>query len=174
MTVRDSGRARLPPSRMSPSSRLNLGARCARPQPPTAVRCTHVAPRLRLAAVPPGAGNAQRRRVGQTAREDSAYERTTMSRVFVVLGITLSLTGVVVSRAAAEERAAVKVRFEKSRLDSTFRSEGGAAGDFNHDGHLDIAVGSVFYAAPEWKMHLIADKAGEYDPLSYSNTFCNF
>ena len=49
-----------------------------------------------------------------------------------------------------------------------------AVGDFNHDGKLDIAAGSVYYAAPDWKMVSILEKPAEFDPHNYSESFCNF
>jgi hypothetical protein len=67
-----------------------------------------------------------------------------------------------------------KVRFERRQLDPKFRSEGVAMGDFNKDGKQDLAAGFVWYEAPEWKMHLLTDKAPEYDPKGYSNSFCNW
>jgi len=74
--------------------------------------------------------------------------------------------------AAAEE--AKKVRFKKTQLDAKFRSEGVCVADFNKDGKLDICAGFVWYEAPDWKMHLLTDKAPEYDPKGYSNAFCAF
>src|SRR6187549_61410 len=73
----------------------------------------------------------------------------------------------------AAEKAA-KIGFKKTKLDDKFRSEGVAAGDFNHDGKLDVAAGSVYYAAPDWKMHSILEKPEEFDPAVYSHSFCNF
>ena len=64
-----------------------------------------------------------------------------------------------------------KIRFKKTQLDTKFRSEGVAAGDFNGDGKLDVAVGSVYYAAPDWKMHVVAEEAHEFDPHQYGDTF---
>ncbi|MEX0938501.1 MAG: VCBS repeat-containing protein [Pirellulales bacterium] len=66
------------------------------------------------------------------------------------------------------------IRFEKTTLDTKFRSEGAAVGDFNSDGKLDIAAGSVYYAAPDWKMVAFEDEAREFEPRGYSNSFCNF
>jgi hypothetical protein len=63
------------------------------------------------------------------------------------------------------------IRWKKTVLDEKFRGEGVAVGDFNHDGKMDIAVGSVYYAAPDWKMHVIGDKAEEFDPHGYSDAF---
>jgi hypothetical protein len=66
------------------------------------------------------------------------------------------------------------IHFKKTVIDTKFRGEGVAVGDFNHDGKLDIAVGNVYYAAPDWKMHVINDKAVEFDPHGYSNCFLCF
>ena len=78
------------------------------------------------------------------------------------------------SIASAIQAQQPAVRFQKTQLDPKFRSEGVAVADFNKDGKLDIAAGFVWYAAPDWKMHLITDKAPEYNPKGYSNAFCCF
>ncbi len=66
------------------------------------------------------------------------------------------------------------VRFKKIIVDKTFRSEGVAVGDINHDGKMDIFAGDVWYAAPDWKMHEIRT-VGQYDgSKSYSQCFANF
>jgi FG-GAP-like repeat/FG-GAP repeat len=67
--------------------------------------------------------------------------------------------------------AGKKIRWKKTVIDTKFRGEGVAVGDFNHDGKLDIAVGTVYYTAPDWTMHLMADKAPEFDPHNYSEAF---
>ena len=70
--------------------------------------------------------------------------------------------------------AAGPVRFEKVVVDKTFRSEGVAVGDVNHDGKPDILAGDVWYSAPDWKMHEVR-KVGQYDGTKgYSNCFVNF
>jgi hypothetical protein len=66
------------------------------------------------------------------------------------------------------------VQFAKTQLDAIFRSEGVAVADFNRDGKPDIAAGYVWYEAPSWKMHSLLEKAPEYDPRNYSNSFCTF
>lgn len=66
------------------------------------------------------------------------------------------------------------VQFRKHQLDAKFRSEGVAVADFNRDGHLDIAAGSVYYAAPDWKMVPIGEKPQAYNPKGYSHSFNNF
>jgi hypothetical protein len=70
--------------------------------------------------------------------------------------------------------SAAEVGFKRTQLDPKFRSEGVTVGDFNHDGKLDIAAGSVYYAAPDWKMVSILEKPNEYDPHAYSNSFQDF
>ncbi len=85
-----------------------------------------------------------------------------------------------VSLAIASSASAVdtvdssKIKWKRTELDAKFRSEGVAVADFNHDGKLDIAAGSVWYAAPDWKLHQIRDKAGEFDPKNYSDSFVNY
>jgi hypothetical protein len=73
----------------------------------------------------------------------------------------------------AAEKAG-RVVFEKRQLDPVFRSEGVAVGDFNGDGKLDIAAGSVYYAAPDWKMHSILEKPNAFSPSAYSDAFFTF
>ncbi len=66
------------------------------------------------------------------------------------------------------------VRFRKIVVDKTFRAEGVAVGDVNHDGKTDILAGDVWYAAPDWKMHEVRP-VGQYDgSKGYSQTFANF
>ena len=76
------------------------------------------------------------------------------------------------ARSAEQPRADVgSPTFKKTRLDGQFRSEGVAVGDFNRDGKVDIAAGSVWYAAPNWKMHTIHAEAKVFEPKKYSNCF---
>ncbi len=67
-----------------------------------------------------------------------------------------------------------QVAFKKIVLDEKFRSEGCAVGDFNHDGKLDVSAGTVYYAAPDWRMVALVEKPETYDPKSYSRSFGNF
>ena len=60
--------------------------------------------------------------------------------------------------AAQDATPGTRITFQKFQLDANFRSEGVAVADFNRDGRLDIAAGFVWYAAPDWKMHVIAAK----------------
>ena len=91
-------------------------------------------------------------------------------------GIWLSglISSMVLTASAAAADAPSKITFKKVLIDNTFRSEGVAVADFNGDGQADIAAGSVYYAAPDWKMHTIDEKPRQYDPKAYSNSFCNF
>ncbi len=72
-----------------------------------------------------------------------------------------------------------KLSFKRTKLDDKFHSEGVGYGDFNSDGKLDIAAGSVWYECPAdrsgpWKMHSILDKPKEFDIKTYSDTFMNW
>ena len=82
--------------------------------------------------------------------------------------------GLVVMIALGTLADAGQVRFNKTTIDTTFRSEGVAVGDVNRDGKLDIMAGEVWYTAPDWDMcELLA--AGKYDGTKgYSKTFANF
>ncbi len=86
-------------------------------------------------------------------------------------GLCLLALAAVFSQTAAAEEPAIK--FKKTELDSKFRSEGAAVGDFNHDGKLDISNGSVYYAAPDWHMVSVLEQPKEFDPHNYSDSFCN-
>lgn len=91
-----------------------------------------------------------------------------------LLPLTLIATSLFAFAAPASAASPTKVRFERTQLDPKFRSEGVAVADFNKDGKLDVAAGFVWYEAPDWKLHPITEKAPEYDPKGYSNSFCNF
>ncbi len=75
-----------------------------------------------------------------------------------------------------------EAKFERIPLDSTFRAEGVAVGDFNKDGLLDVAAGDVWYAAPDWKMTRFRQPLTQqqkptetYDgSKGYSNCFASF
>lgn len=86
----------------------------------------------------------------------------------------LILTLVATSWADDKSSAKPTIRFKRTQLDSVFRSEGAAVGDFNNDGRADISAGSVYYAAPDWKMVSILEKPAEFDPHVYSVSFCNY
>jgi hypothetical protein len=98
-----------------------------------------------------------------------------MSRNLISFAIGVVTTvALLPAMATAQTPSSVKIGFKKAVLDTVFRSEGVAVGDFNRDGKADIAAGAVWYEAPEWKMRLTGEKAPEYDPMSYSHAFQTF
>lgn len=99
-----------------------------------------------------------------------------------VLALTLS---VLVWRGGVTADEPPQLRFRKIQLDARFRSEGVAVADFDRDGKRDIAAGFVWYRAPRFEMHVIAEqppsdggalagKPPHYQPKGYSNSFANF
>ena len=65
-------------------------------------------------------------------------------------------------------------RFQRTQLDDVVRAEGAAVGDFNCDGKLDIAAGSVYYAAPHWTRVPVLEEPKAFPPKSYSDAFLCF
>ena len=66
------------------------------------------------------------------------------------------------------------IRFKKRQLDDAFRSEGVAVADLNGDSQLDIAVGNVYYAGPDWKIQPMLGEAREFPEKGYSDAFLCF
>lgn len=103
---------------------------------------------------------------------------------FLVATMAGPLVALVAAAARADEPAflssasaapADKIKFDTKQVDYVFRSEGATVGDFDHDGKLDIAAGSVFYSGPKFtKLNLIRDRAEFHDIYDYSDTFMNF
>jgi len=90
-----------------------------------------------------------------------------MKAAWVSLIIALAVVGSVA--------AAGPVSFERIVVDKTFRAEGVATGDVNHDGKLDILSGDVWYAGPDFKEMGEVREVGTYDGTKgYSNCFANF
>ena len=71
-------------------------------------------------------------------------------------------------------REAKVVKFTKTTIERVFRSEGGAYGDFNNDGLLDLAAGSVWYEAPDWAPRSILETPKEFNIKTYGDTFFNW
>src|SRR5947209_17177574 len=100
--------------------------------------------------------------------------RTPMFKSYLLSLPILAICLAFVSAPAAAQSGSSSITFKRTQLDSVFRSEGVAVGDFNKDGKNDIAAGYVWYSAPDWKMHVTGDKAPEFDPHGYSNAFQAF
>ena len=92
----------------------------------------------------------------------------------LVMGICVAIVLGLASAVCPAGEGAAEVRFERTQLDEVFRSEGVAVGDFNGDEKLDVAAGSVYYAAPDWKMHSILPKPNAFKPSTYSDAFFTF
>jgi hypothetical protein len=66
------------------------------------------------------------------------------------------------------------IAFKKTVLDREFRSEGVAVADVNRDNRLDIIAGDLWYEAPSWTPHEIAQPR-KYDAAAgYSECFATF
>ena len=93
-----------------------------------------------------------------------------MKRI-LVLGCVVC---VVLAGTSGTALAAGEVRFEKIVVDKTFRAEGVAVGDVNHDGKTDVLAGDVWYEAPAWKVHEIRKPQTYVAAKGYSRCFANF
>ncbi|HEY2840416.1 MAG TPA: VCBS repeat-containing protein [Pirellulales bacterium] len=96
---------------------------------------------------------------------------------FLGLALCAAALGVSVLSAADKNEKGAKtgaIRFERTQLDPKFRSEGVGVGDLNHDGKPDIAAGGLYFSAPDWKPHEIIENPKAYDPMGYSNMFCQW
>lgn len=92
------------------------------------------------------------------------------------LMVSLAVTGFVLPRTGFAHD------WRRVTIDTQFRAEGVAAGDFNRDGQMDVAAGDVWYAAPDWQRHEFRqplDRAAKpttaYDGTTgYSNCFASW
>ncbi|MDZ4821664.1 MAG: FG-GAP-like repeat-containing protein [Planctomycetota bacterium] len=92
---------------------------------------------------------------------------------FCALAGLAAVVGLTNLASAVDPPPTTNVHWNRKILDTKFRSEGVAAGDFNRDGKMDIAAGNVWFEAPNWEMRLFRDKAEEFNPHNYSNSFVN-
>jgi hypothetical protein len=95
-------------------------------------------------------------------------------RVSVLAMSLVAVAALGPAECSAAEGPAASISFQKVQIDPVFRAEGVAVGDFNGDGNKDIAAGSVYYAAPDWKMHSILEQPKAFSPKQYSDAFCCF
>jgi hypothetical protein len=91
---------------------------------------------------------------------------------------TLSLAAIVFAQVAlGEDKPKL---FKKIQLTDQFLAEGATFGDFNKDGHMDVAVGPYWWEGPDFtKRHQFAFEpemapAKPLDPHGYSNDFLMF
>lgn len=66
------------------------------------------------------------------------------------------------------------VHFKRTQVDAAFRSEGVAVADFNNDGKLDLATGTMLYLGPDWKPQPMLGAPKEYKQEGYSQEFYCF
>lgn len=64
-----------------------------------------------------------------------------------------------------------EIQFERIQLSDAFFSEGGTHGDFDDDGHEDVAVGPFIYWGPSFTEQTRFYAGDSYQPLGYSENF---
>lgn len=69
---------------------------------------------------------------------------------------------------AAEENSP---RWQRIDVCDKFHSEGGAFGDFNRDGTMDIVAGHFWYEGPDFKISHQIYEGEDFNPEGYSNSF---
>ena len=96
----------------------------------------------------------------------SSYRRPTGGRIEgqLLIAIAALMQGVAVARAD-------ELTWRRVLIDATFRSEAVATADVNRDGKIDVLVGDLWYAAPDFEPHEIR-KPGVYQfDGGYSKAF---
>jgi len=89
------------------------------------------------------------------------------ARIGFVFSVSLCFCGSLTLRAA-------EPAFEKKKLTDVFYCEGANAGDFNHDGKMDVVAGPYWYEGPDFQTKHEYYKAEAIDPLKYSQNFIAF
>jgi hypothetical protein len=97
-----------------------------------------------------------------------------MNKRFLLNSLAAGTIALSVATLASAQSPAPSLSFKRTAIDDVFRSEGVAVGDFNKDGHADIAAGTVWYQAPDWKLQFTGEVAPQYNPLRYSHAFQTF
>ncbi len=64
-----------------------------------------------------------------------------------------------------------EIEFERIQLSDEFYSEGGTFGDYNHDGHGDVAVGPWIYWGPDFESTSTIYEGPAFPPIQYSKNF---
>jgi putative membrane-bound dehydrogenase-like protein len=88
--------------------------------------------------------------------------------------LRLHLLSVVVLMSATESCWGQNIQWQTQQLSDQFYSEGATAGDFNHDGKMDVAAGPFWYAGPDFKKSHQFYAQDPFDPHRYSNNFFAF
>jgi hypothetical protein len=86
----------------------------------------------------------------------------------IALGLSAIFVGTTCARAADEPSP---TKWERTVIDSKFRSEGVAIADVNKDSKLDVLIGDSWYEAPSWSRHEIR-KPGDYGDGLHSYSEC--
>lgn len=87
------------------------------------------------------------------------------SRLSLILsGLASCMLGTAISQAA-------EVSFERVQLSDQFYSEGGTYGDFDSDGHGDVAVGPWVYYGPSFTEKSRFYEGAAFEPAAYSENF---
>ena len=88
----------------------------------------------------------------------------------LLLVLLLNSSGAVHSQSPAT----VRVEWQTRQLSDQFFSEGSTVGDFNRDGHMDVASGPFWYEGPTWETKHQFYPQDAFDPHGYSNNFFGF
>lgn len=85
---------------------------------------------------------------------------------YIYLAIACLATSSATSVSFAQE-----IGFERIQLSDAFYSEGGTYGDYNRDGHGDVAVGPWIYLGPDFSNKSQFYPGDALDPAGYSENF---
>ncbi len=89
----------------------------------------------------------------------------------LTLAASVAVTTWCLSLGAAAEPT---LQFQTWQLSSRFYCEGADFGDFNDDGHQDIAAGPFIYLGRQFKIRMAFREVHEFSPTAYSDTFFTF
>ncbi len=84
-----------------------------------------------------------------------------------LLVLILSLT----TLSTVEQAVAQQIEWKTKQLSKDFYSEGATVGDFNQDGHPDVASGPFWFAGPDFEQSHQFYAQDSFDPHGYSNNF---
>ncbi len=90
----------------------------------------------------------------------------------IQLHLVLALVPVLTAFGAGQDY--VLHSFKKIQLSDKFYAEGANAGDFNHDGKLDVVAGPFWFEGPDFQKRHEYRPAKAFDPAGYSDNFVTF